>query len=142
MMEGAFSTPRPVPGRLAPALAGATVILLGLPVFAVAGFPLAGWLLAATLFAAGQALWLVLSRVVQKPGSTAATGAAGIGMSFRAMAVGIPLVIVTATNVSVGLSAAILYAFAYTLEFAVALHTYFSGDATSKHVSGGSDAGA
>jgi len=141
-MEGAFSTPRPVPGRLAPALAGATAILLGLPVFAVAGFPLAGWLLAATLFAAGQTLWFVLTRVVQKPSSTAATGAAGIGMSFRAMAVGIPLVIVTATNVSVGLSATILYAFAYTLELAVALHIYFSGDVSVRHVSGGSDAGA
>jgi len=127
MMEGVFSTPRPIPGRLAPALAGATVILLALPVFVVAGFPLSGWLLAATLFIAGQALWLVLTRAVQHPASTAAAGAAGIGMTFRAMAVGIPLVIVTATNVSVGLSAAILYAFAYTLELAVALLAYFSG---------------
>jgi hypothetical protein len=141
MMEGTFSTPRPVPGRLGPALAGATVILLGLPVFAVAGFPLAGWLLAATLFAAGQVLWLALSRVVQKPGSTAAAGAAGIGMSFRAMAVGIPLVVVTATNVSVGLSAALLYAFAYTLELTVALLAYFSAaQRPSPQVSGGSDA--
>jgi len=128
-MEGAFSTPRPIPGRLAPALAGATVILVALPVFVVAEFPLEGWLLAATLFAAGQTLWFVLSRVVQRPGTTAATGAAGIGMSFRAMAVGIPLVIVTATNVSVGLSATILYAFAYTLELVVALHAYFHGGA-------------
>ena len=127
MMEGVFSTPRPIPGRLAPALVGGTVILLGLPVFAVAGFPLAGWALAAVLFAAGQILWFVLTHVVQGSATLAATGAAGIGMSFRAMAVGIPLVVVTATNVSVGLSAAILYAFAYTLELAVALLAYFAG---------------
>lgn len=126
-MEGVFSTPRPIPGRLAPALAGGTVILLALPVFLVAGFPISGWALAAVLFAAGQVLWLVLTRVVRQPGSLAATGVAGIGMSFRAMAVGIPLVIVTATNVRVGLSAALLYAFAYTLELAVALLGYFSG---------------
>jgi hypothetical protein len=133
MMEGVFSTPRPVPGRLAPALAGATVILLGLPVFLVAGFPVSGWALAAVLFAAGQVLWLVLTRLVSRPGSLAATGVAGIGMSFRAMAVGIPLVIVTAANVRVGLSAALMYAFAYTLELAVALLAYFSrgGDAAA-----------
>ena len=35
------STPRPIPGRLAPAIAGTAVILLALPVFAVAGWPLA-----------------------------------------------------------------------------------------------------
>ena len=33
--------PRPIPGRLAPALAGSAVILLALPVFAIAGWPLA-----------------------------------------------------------------------------------------------------
>ena len=136
MMEGVFSTPRPVPGRLAPALAGGTVIALGLPVFLVAGFPISGWALAAVLFAAGQALWLVLTRLVSRP-STLAAGVAGIGMSFRAMAVGIPLVVVTATNVRVGLSAALLYAFAYTLELAVSLLAYFSGG-----FSGGSDAAA
>ena len=126
-MEGVFSTPRPVPGRLAPALAGGTVIALGLPVFLVAGFPISGWALAAVLFAGGQALWLVLTRLVSRPSTLAVTGVAGIGMSFRAMAVGIPLVVVTATNVRVGLSAALLYALAYTLELAVALLAYFSG---------------
>ena len=35
-----FATPRPVPGRLVPALAGSAVILLAMPVFAVAGWPL------------------------------------------------------------------------------------------------------
>jgi hypothetical protein len=125
---GVFSTPRPVPGRLAPALAGATVIALALPVFLVAGFPVAGWALAAVLFAAGQVLTLVLTRVARRPSNLAASSVAGFGMTFRAMAVGIPLVVVTATNVRVGLSAALLYALAYTLELAVALLAYFSGD--------------
>jgi hypothetical protein len=70
---------------------------------------------------------LVLTRLVSRPGSLAATGVAGIGMSFRAMAVGIPLVVVTATNTRVGLSAALLYALAFTLELAVSLLAYFSG---------------
>ncbi len=128
MIDALFSRPRPVPGRLAPALAGATVIALGLPVFLVAGFPLAGWTLAAVLFAAGQALWLVLTRVVRGAGTLAATGVAGFGMTFRAMAVGIPLVVVTAADVRVGLSAALLYALAYTLELAVSLLAYFAGE--------------
>ena len=54
MSTGMFATPRPVPGRLVPALAGSAVILLALPVFAVAGWPLDGWVLAATLWVAGQ----------------------------------------------------------------------------------------
>ena len=49
-----FATPRPVPGRLVPALAGSVVIVLALPVFVVAGWPLDGWLLAATLWVAAE----------------------------------------------------------------------------------------
>ena len=55
MSTGMFATPRPIPGRLVPALAGSALIVLALPVFAVAGWPLDGWVLAATLWVAGQA---------------------------------------------------------------------------------------
>ena len=122
-------TPRPVPGRLAPAVAGGAVIALALPVFAVAGLPLAGWALAAVLWVAGQALALLLTRLDLGPGNLAAAGVVGFGMTFRAMAVGIPLVVVTATNTRVGLAAALLYALAYTLELGVGLASYFSGEA-------------
>src|SRR3990172_2278018 len=60
---GVFSTPRPVPGRLAPTLAGGTVIALALPVFAIAGWPLTGWALAGALFAAGQGAEAGLTRL-------------------------------------------------------------------------------
>jgi hypothetical protein len=33
-----FETPRPVPGRLVPALAGSAVVVLALPVFVAAGW--------------------------------------------------------------------------------------------------------
>ena len=128
MSAGVFSTPRPVPGRLAPTLAGGTVIALALPVFAIAGWPLTGWALAGALFAAGQALTTVLTRLHVAAGNLAASGVAGIGMSFRAIAVGIPLVAVTVADVRVGLSAALLYALAYTLELAVSLIAYFGGE--------------
>ena len=37
MRAGVFSTPRPVPGRRIPTLAGAGVVALSLPVFLVGG---------------------------------------------------------------------------------------------------------
>ena len=55
----------------------------------------------------------------------------GIGMSFRAFAVGIPLVAVTVSNESVGLSAALLYALAFTLALALSLASYFGSEARS-----------
>ena len=63
-----FATPRPVPGRLAPALAGSAVVVLALPVFVVAGWPLDGWLLAATLWVAGQAFAWLLTRLPARRG--------------------------------------------------------------------------
>jgi hypothetical protein len=123
------ATPRPVPGRLAPALAGATVLVVALPVFAVAGWPLAGWALAAVLWLAGQALATVLSRLPLDPGNLAAAGMRGIGTGFRAFAVGIPLVVVTVADERVGIAAALLYALAFTLELAVSLVAYFGSEA-------------
>lgn len=124
-----FTTPRPVPARLAPTLAGSGLILLALPVFAIAGWPLRGWALAAVLWAAAQALALLLTRLPLDEGNLAASGVRGIGMSFRAFIVGIPLVAVTVADSSVGLAAALLYALAYTLELAVSLIAFFGSEA-------------
>jgi hypothetical protein len=129
MSANLFSTPRPVPGRLAPLLAGSALILLALPVFAIAGWPLRGWALAAVLWIAAQALAYLLTRLPLDAGNLAASGARGIGMSFRAFIVGIPLVAVTVADSSVGLAAALLYALAYTLELAVSLVQFFGAEA-------------
>ena len=128
MSANLFSTPRPVPGRLAPLLAGSALILLALPVFAIAGWPLRGWALAAVLWIAAQTLAYLLTRLPLDAGNLAASGARGIGMGFRAFIVGIPLVAVTVADSSVGLAAALLYAFAYTLELAVSLVTFFGSE--------------
>ncbi len=131
MSAGVFSTPRPVPGRLAPALAGGAVIVLALPVFAVVGWPLRGWALAAVLYLAAQLLGLLLTRLPLGEGNLAASGARGIGMGFRAFIVGIPLVAATVADQRVGLAAALLYVLAYTLELAVSLLTYFNTEPTA-----------
>jgi hypothetical protein len=129
--SGIFSTPRPIPSRLAPTLAAGAVIALALPVFAVAGWPLKGWLLGATLWLAALAFSLLLARLSSDPGNLAAASMRGIGTSSRALLVGIPLVAVTVANESVGVSAAILYATAFTVELAVGLVSYFGAEGGS-----------
>jgi hypothetical protein len=124
-----FTNPPPVPGRVGPALAGTGLIVLALPVFAIAGWPLKGWALAAVLWVGAQALAALLARLPFGEGNLAASGVRGIGMSFRAFIVGIPLVAVTVADSSVGLAAAILYALAYTLELAVSLISFFGAEA-------------
>jgi hypothetical protein len=125
---GIFSTPRPLPGRIGPTLAGGTIIALALPIFAIAGWPLRGWALAAVLWAAAEIFALVLARLPNSPDNLAAAGMRGIGTTSRGLLVGVVLVIVTVSNETVGLTAAILYAVAYTAELGVGLATYFGGD--------------
>jgi uncharacterized membrane protein YiaA len=127
--SGIFSTPRPIPSRIAPALAAGGLIVLALPVFVVAGWPLRGWLLAAVLWTGALAFSLLLSRLPRDPANVAAASMRGIGTSSRALLVGIPLVAVTVANQSVGVSAAILYALAFTVELVVGLVSYFGSEA-------------
>lgn len=126
-----FTRPRPVPGRLAPMLAGTGLIVLALPVFALAGWPLKGWALAAVLWVGAQSLALLLARLPLDAGNLAASGVRGIGMSFRAFIVGIPLVAITVANARVGVAAALLYVFAYSLELVISLITFFGAEAKS-----------
>jgi hypothetical protein len=126
---GMFSTPRPVPGKLAPVVAGGAVVALALPVFAVAGWPLSGWGLAAVLWAAAQAFALLLARLPAGADNLAAAGMRGIGTTSRALLVGIPLVVATVADQRVGIAAAAVYAVAFTVELLVGLAAYFGGEA-------------
>ena len=128
MSAGIFSTPRSIPSRLAPTVAGGLVILLALPVYAVAGWPLAGWALAAVLWSAAEVFALVLARLPSGADNLAAAGMRGIGTTSRALLVGIPLVIVTVSDERVGIAAAGLYAVVFTVELAVGLVSYFGGE--------------
>lgn len=128
MLEGAL-TPRPLPNRTAPIMAGGAVIAFALPVFALAGWPLAGWGLAAVLWTGAQTIALLLTRLKLGAGNLAASGVVGFGMTFRAVAVMIVVIAVAVSDARLGLSAALLYALAYTLELAVALGSYFAGGA-------------
>jgi hypothetical protein len=114
-----------MPSRLGPSLAGAAVIALALPVFVAAGWPLAGWVLGATLWAVGEAFAAILTRLRLGADNLAASGVVGIGLTFRAVAIGVVLVAVAASDARLGLAAALLYALAYTLSLAVSLVLYF-----------------
>ena len=127
-MNGLLSTPRPVPGRRAPALAGAGAVGLALPVFLVAGFSLAGWALAAVLWAAGEALSLWLGRLPTGADHLGTSGLVALAHSFRGIGVMVVLVAVTIGDRDVGLAALAVYALAYSLSLGVSLVEYFGGE--------------
>jgi hypothetical protein len=126
--NGVFSTPRPVPGRRVPALAGAAVVVLALPVFLVGGFPIGGWALAAVLWAAGEALGLWLARIPTGADQLGKSGMVAIAMSFRGIGVMVVLLAVTLADRSVGISALVVYALAYSLTLAISLLEYFTSE--------------
>jgi hypothetical protein len=129
VIERVFSTPRPVPRRLVPALAGGALVALALPVFLVAGWPVRGWVLGAVLWTCAQALGLLLARLPLGADNLAAAGVLGIGMMFRPVAVMVVAIAVAAQDATLGVAAALVYALAYTLELAVALLAYFGSPA-------------
>jgi hypothetical protein len=130
VIDRLVSTPRPQPRRTVPLLAAAGVLALALPVFLLVGWPLAGWALAVILWLAAQGLGLLLARLPLGADNLAASGVVGIGMMFRAVAVMFVLIAVAASDARLGISAALLYALAYTLELALSLMTYFGSEAT------------
>jgi hypothetical protein len=127
MRASIFATPRPVPGRLLPSLGGLFVLLLALPVFLVAGWDLDGWGLGAVLWAATEAVEVVLMRVRAKPVNVATSSVLAFGLSFKAIAVLAVLIAAAATRPALAVAAAVVYVLAYTFELALSLLAYFGG---------------
>jgi hypothetical protein len=125
---GVFATPRPVPGRLLPAAGGLLMLLLALPVFLLAGWDLAGWALGALLWAALEAIEVVLTRLRGRSTSAAASAALAFGLSFKAIAVLAVLVAAAATEPDVAVGAAVVYVLAYTFQLALSLISYFGAE--------------
>jgi hypothetical protein len=109
-------------------LAGAGVVVLALPVFLVAGFPLGGWALAAVLWAAGEALGLWLARLPMGADHLGSSGLVALAHSFRGIGVMIVLAAVTLGDRHVGLAAIAVYALAFSLSLGISLVEYFSGE--------------
>jgi hypothetical protein len=127
-MAGTLTTPRPRPGRLVPALAAAGVIVLALPIFVAADWPLSGWLIGALLWVvAGQGFGLLLARLPIGADNLARSGVLAFGMTFRAIAVIVALVALAMSDAGAGVAAAIVYALGYTFELGIGLLFYFAG---------------
>jgi hypothetical protein len=124
-MREAMLTPRPLPGRLVPISAGALVLALALPIFALVGWDLRAWALATILWIGNQAVGGLLRRFRTGAGNLAASGVVAFGMMFRTIAVGIVLFAVAVGDGTLALTAAVLYALAYTAELGLSLLSYF-----------------
>jgi hypothetical protein len=120
----AITSPRPAPHVLLPVIAGTAVIALALPIFLVAGWPLKGWALAATLWLASQLFGYLLVRL-RSGGNLAASGVAAVGMLTRGIVVMGVIFVVALSDAELGLAAALTYALAYTVELILSLVSYF-----------------
>ena len=123
---GVLMRPRSQPGRLVPFVAGAGLLLLALPVFLIAGWSMKAWLLATVLWVASEGLGLLLGRLKIGVDNTGSSGVVAFGMMFRAIAVMIVLIAVASQHKTLGLTAALLYAVAYTMQLGVGLMTFFT----------------
>jgi hypothetical protein len=124
-MRDAVLTPRPVPGRLLPALGGALVLLLALPLFLLLGWPFAGWALAAVLWIAMHAVDVLLARTRLRAGNLAASAVQVFALLFKLFALLVVLFAAVASNEHVALAAALTYALAYTFELSLSLLAYY-----------------
>ncbi len=128
---GILGAPRPVPQGWAHVAAGGLVVALALPVFLVAGWRLSGWMIAAVLWAGGQAFGLLLARFKPSTESLAGSGVLAFGMMVRLLAVLVVLLAVASSDPHVGLAAALVYGLAYTAELALSLVGYYSQEPTA-----------
>jgi hypothetical protein len=123
----AWTQPRIAPPTLLPAAAGAIVLVVALPLFLLAGWPVAGWAIGAVLWLGSEAFGWVLTRLQQRTGNLAAAGVVAFGMLFRAVAVMVVVFAVAVSDKWLGLAAALTYAAGYSAALGLSLVAYYSG---------------
>jgi hypothetical protein len=121
-------TPRPMPERRLPVIAGGVLVALALPVFLLAGWPVRGWALGAVLWVASQLLGLLFARVGIGEPNLRGSGVVAFGMMARGILVMIVAVAVAASDPTLALAGALVYAAAYSLELGLSLTIYFAGE--------------
>jgi hypothetical protein len=120
-------SPRPLPARRLPVMAGALVVAFSLPVFVLAGWTLRGWALGALLWLASQALGLLFDRVGIDEPTLRGSGVVAFGMMTRGIVVMLVALVLAVNNPDLALAGALVYAFAYSVELALSLVLYFGG---------------
>jgi hypothetical protein len=132
-MPATWTEPRTAPPRLLPAIAGAIVVALALPIFLIAGWRVSGWALGAVLWFGSEAFGLLLTRLRTRTGNLAAAGVAAFGMLFRAIAVMIVIFAVAVSDKWLGLAAALTYAAGYSAALGLQLVAYYTGPKAGVH---------
>jgi len=127
-VPGTVLTPRPLPERRLPVVAGGAVVALALPVFIVAGWPLRGWALGAVLWAGSQLLGLLFARIGIGEPNLRGSGVVAFGMMARGILLMIVALAVAVSEPGLAIAGALVYAAAYSLELGLSLTLYFSGE--------------
>jgi len=120
---------KPIPSRNVPMLAGTAVVVLGLPVFVIAGWELGAWALAAGAWAFFQGVGYLLARVSIGMDKLGNSGLVAMGRMLRTIVLMTVLVVVTTRDTSLGLQAAVVFGIAFTVELALSMITYLGGEA-------------
>ena len=120
-------SPRPLPARRLPILAGGLVVAFCLPVFALAGWRLEGWALGAVLWLASQALGLVFDRIGIHEPTLRGSGIVAFGMMTRGILIMVAAIAVAVSDPELAIAGALVYALAFTIELALSLVLYFGG---------------
>jgi hypothetical protein len=123
----AILVPRPLPDRRLPVVAGLLVVVLALPVFLAADWPLGGWALGAGLWVAGQVMAILVARRGIGAPTIRGSGPVAFGMLSRGIVLMVVAIVVAAYSAEVALGGALVYAAAYTVELALSLTNYYSG---------------
>ena len=119
-------SPRPLPARRLPVLAGGLAIVFCLPIFVLADWPLDGWALGAVLWIASEALGLLFDRVGIGEPSLRGSGVVAFGMMTRGILLMVVAIIVATSDPGLALAGALVYALAFSLELSLSLLLYFS----------------
>jgi len=132
-MPSTWTEPRTAPPTLLPAIAGAIVVLIALPIFLILGWRIEGWAIGAVLWFGSEAFGMILTRLQARTGNLAAAGVVAFGMLFRAIAVMVVVFAVAVSDKWLGLAAALVYAAGYSAQLGLQLVAYYSGPKAGAH---------
>lgn len=103
------------------------VLILALPFFLIAGWPVVAWGLAAALWAVLEAINLVATRLASRD-SLRAAGLSGFVRMLRLFVIAIVLALVAKANRDLLLPLIGVFALAYTSELGLSLISYFGNE--------------
>jgi hypothetical protein len=121
-------SPRPLPARRLPVLAGGLVVAFALPIFVLAGWAIEGWVFGVVLWLASQALGLLFDRVGIHEPTLRGSGVVAFGMMTRGILLMVAAIAVAASDPELAIAGALVYAIAYSVELGLSLTIYFSGE--------------